>query len=50
VGHVAIMWLGGGTQVITTGALVMELSAALMLGATVLVYDYHSSKDSSSYY
>jgi hypothetical protein len=34
-------------QVITTGALIMELAAALVLGITVLTYDYFSSEDSS---
>jgi hypothetical protein len=34
-------------QVITTGALIMELAAAVLLGATCVVYDYHSSKESS---
>uniref|UniRef100_A0A7S3VN99 Vacuolar protein sorting 55 n=1 Tax=Dunaliella tertiolecta TaxID=3047 RepID=A0A7S3VN99_DUNTE len=34
-------------QVIKTGALVMELCAAALLGATVLVYDYFSSQDLS---
>lgn len=33
-------------QVITIGALIMELAAALVLGATVLTYDYFNSKDS----
>jgi hypothetical protein len=33
-------------QVITTGALVMELSAALVLGATVVTYDYLSQRES----
>jgi hypothetical protein len=33
--------------VITTGALIMELAAAVVLGATVLTYDYFSTKDSS---
>eukprot|EP00197_Chlamydomonas_leiostraca_P005688 CAMPEP_0202869064 /NCGR_PEP_ID=MMETSP1391-20130828/11764_1 /ASSEMBLY_ACC=CAM_ASM_000867 /TAXON_ID=1034604 /ORGANISM="Chlamydomonas leiostraca, Strain SAG 11-49" /LENGTH=87 /DNA_ID=CAMNT_0049549315 /DNA_START=245 /DNA_END=508 /DNA_ORIENTATION=- len=50
VGSIAIPAILAHAQVITTGALVMELAAALVLGATVLVYDYHSSKDSSSYY
>jgi hypothetical protein len=35
-------------QVITTGALIMELAAVVVLGATVLVYDYFVSKDSMS--
>ncbi len=33
-------------QVITIGALIMELAAAVVLGATVLTYDYFNSKDS----
>jgi hypothetical protein len=33
--------------VITTGALIMQLAAAAVLGATVLTYDYFSSKDSN---
>ena len=32
-------------QVITVGALVMELAAAVVLGATVVTYDYFSSRD-----
>jgi hypothetical protein len=51
----SILWLCGGLlvcdfvapkQVITTGALVMELSAAFVLGATVVTYDYLSHKES----
>jgi hypothetical protein len=37
-------------QVITTGALVMELAAVGVLGATFVTYDYYSSKDDYSYY
>jgi len=33
-------------QVITTGALLMELAAVLVLGATFVVYDYYASQDS----
>jgi hypothetical protein len=33
-------------QVITTGALLMELAAVFVLGATFLVYDYFASQDS----
>lgn len=33
------------TQVITVGALLMELSAVVVLGATVVVYDYFSNQD-----
>ena len=32
-------------QVITTGALMMELAAVVVLGATFVVYDYYASKD-----
>ena len=32
-------------QVITVGALVMELAAAVVLGATVVTYEYFSSRD-----
>jgi hypothetical protein len=32
-------------QVITTGALIMELAAVGVLGATVLVYDYFANRD-----
>ncbi len=35
----------GVSQIITVGALVMELAAAVVLGATYLVYDYTSSRD-----
>lgn len=34
------------TQVITTGALMMELAAVLVLGLTFVVYDYYASQDS----
>lgn len=37
-------------QVITSGALIMELAAAFVLGATVLTYDYFSSRDSMGYF
>lgn len=35
-------------QVITSGALIMELAAVVVLGATIITYDYFSSKDSMS--
>lgn len=35
-------------QVITSGALIMELAAVFVLGATIITYDYFSSKDSMS--
>lgn len=37
-------------QVITSGALIMELAAAFVLGATVLTYDYFGSRDSMGYF
>ena len=37
-------------QVITVGALIMELAAALVLGCTIVTYDYFSSRDSMSYF
>ncbi|KAJ9521099.1 hypothetical protein QJQ45_022795 [Haematococcus lacustris] len=46
VGSIAIPAILAHAQVITIGALVMELAAALVLGGTVLVYDYASSRDS----
>lgn len=35
-------------QVITSGALIMELAAVFVLGATIITYDYFSSRDSMS--
>jgi hypothetical protein len=40
----------GYVQVITVGALIMELAAVVVLGCTVVTYDYFSSKDSMSYF
>ncbi|GAX84902.1 hypothetical protein CEUSTIGMA_g12323.t1 [Chlamydomonas eustigma] len=45
VGSIAIPAILAHAQVITTGALIMELAAALVLGATCIVYDYFNSKD-----
>jgi hypothetical protein len=36
---------GPARQVITTGALLMELAAVFVLGATFLVYDYYAQQD-----
>lgn len=49
VGSIAIPAILAHAQVITTGALVLELLAALVLGATVVVYDFFNSKESSSW-
>ncbi|GBF97698.1 hypothetical protein Rsub_09756 [Raphidocelis subcapitata] len=46
VGSIAIPAILAHAQVITTGALLMELAAVFVLGATFVVYDYYSSKDS----
>ncbi|PNW74595.1 hypothetical protein CHLRE_12g491150v5 [Chlamydomonas reinhardtii] len=46
VGSIAIPAILAHAKVITIGALIMELAAALVLGATVLTYDYFNSKDS----
>ncbi|KAG2452683.1 hypothetical protein HYH02_002915 [Chlamydomonas schloesseri] len=45
VGSIAIPAILAHAKVITIGALIMELAAALVLGATVLTYDYFNSKD-----
>ncbi len=37
-------------QVITNGALIMELAAAFVLGATVVTYDYFATREANSYY
>lgn len=49
VGILAIPAILHHSQIITTGALVMELAAAALLGSAVLAYDYLSSR-SDSYY
>lgn len=41
-----LLWL---LQVITTGALIMELAAVFVLGATIVTYDYFASKDDYGY-
>ncbi|KIZ04970.1 Vacuolar protein sorting-associated protein-like 55 [Monoraphidium neglectum] len=46
VGSIAIPAILAHAQVITTGALLMELAAVFVLGATFLVYDYFASQDS----
>lgn len=46
VGSIAIPAILAHAQVITTGALLMELAAVLVLGATFIIYDYYSSQDS----
>ncbi|GLC39344.1 hypothetical protein PLESTF_000502900 [Pleodorina starrii] len=45
VGSIAIPAILAHAKVITIGALIMELAAAFVLGATVLTYDYFSSRD-----
>ncbi|KAI8472300.1 MAG: vacuolar trafficking protein [Monoraphidium minutum] len=47
VGSIAIPAILAHAQVITTGALLMELAAVAVLGATFVVYDYFASQDSS---
>mmetsp|Transcript_14036 Transcript_14036/g.30388 ORF Transcript_14036/g.30388 Transcript_14036/m.30388 type:complete len:133 (+) Transcript_14036:70-468(+) len=49
VGSIAIPAILAHAQVITTGALIMELAAAVVLGATCVVYDYFSNKEDSYY-
>ncbi|PNH04955.1 Vacuolar protein sorting-associated protein 55 [Tetrabaena socialis] len=48
VGSIAIPAILAHAKVITTGALIMELGAAVVLGCTVLTYDYFSSRDGYS--
>ncbi|GIL92881.1 hypothetical protein Vretimale_14799 [Volvox reticuliferus] len=45
VGSIAIPAILAHAKIITMGALIMELAAAMVLGATVLTYDYFNSKD-----
>jgi hypothetical protein len=45
-----VLLLVVGAQVITVGALIMELAAAFVLGCTIVTYDYFSSRDSMSYF
>mmetsp|Transcript_5150 Transcript_5150/g.8929 ORF Transcript_5150/g.8929 Transcript_5150/m.8929 type:complete len:133 (+) Transcript_5150:196-594(+) len=45
VGSIAIPAILAHAQVITTGALAMELTSAVVLGGTVLCYDYYANKD-----
>lgn len=45
VGSIAIPAILAHAQVITTGALLMELAAVFVLGATFLVYDYYAQQD-----
>lgn len=49
VGCLAIPAILAHAQIITTGALIMQLAAALVLGSIVPVYDYFSSRDSFYY-
>lgn len=49
VGSIAIPAILAHAQVITTGALAMELLAAFVLGATVVVYDFFNNKDGESW-
>lgn len=49
VGSVAIPAILAHASVITTGALVLELAAVAVLGATFVVYDYHASRDAGGY-
>jgi hypothetical protein len=48
LGGVSTVPLLSVMQVITSGALIMELAAVFVLGATILTYDYFSSSDSMS--
>lgn len=48
VGSIAIPAILAHAQVITSGALIMELAAVFVLGATIITYDYFSSRDSMS--
>eukprot|EP00878_Enallax_costatus_P005620 GHUV01005894.1.p2 GENE.GHUV01005894.1~~GHUV01005894.1.p2 ORF type:complete len:132 (+),score=20.08 GHUV01005894.1:293-688(+) len=50
VGSIAIPAILAHAQVITSGALIMELAAAFVLGCTIVTYDYFSSRDSMSYF
>eukprot|EP00879_Flechtneria_rotunda_P024361 GHRR01025820.1.p2 GENE.GHRR01025820.1~~GHRR01025820.1.p2 ORF type:complete len:118 (+),score=30.82 GHRR01025820.1:669-1022(+) len=50
VGSIAIPAILAHAQVITSGALIMELAAAVVLGCTIVTYDYFSSRDSMSYF
>eukprot|EP00798_Chlamydomonas_sp_ICE-L_P020848 gene20848-27681_t len=50
VGSIAIPAILAHAQVITTGALIMELAAAFVLGATCVVYDFFSKQDDDYYY
>lgn len=50
IGSIAIPAILAHAGIITTGALIMELAAALVLGSTIVAYDYFNSKDSFSYY
>lgn len=50
VGSIAIPAILAHAQVITVGALIMELAAAFVLGCTIVTYDYFSSRDSMSYF
>lgn len=48
VGSIAIPAILAHAKVITSGALIMELAAVFVLGATIITYDYFSSRDSMS--
>lgn len=47
VGSIAIPAILAHAQIITTGALLMELAAVVVLGATFVVYDYFATRDSA---
>lgn len=49
VGSIAIPAILAHAQIIATGALVMELAAAFILGTGVLLYDYFSSREGYYY-
>ncbi len=45
IGSLAIPAILAHSGTISTGALIMELAAALVLGSALIVYDYYSSQD-----
>lgn len=50
VGSIAIPAILAHAGVITSGALVMELAAVIVLGATIVLFDYFNTRDSYSFY
>jgi hypothetical protein len=50
VGSVAVPAILAHAKVITPGAMLMELAAVAVLGATVVTYDYFATRDSMSYF